>query len=612
MSAENIQRIELLKNPPVKYDAAGTAGMINIVTKKSEQKGFSGTIYAESSQGSYNRADFAITLNYKTEKISVFTGIDEVQSNYFTRENFDRNFNTDSGHTEINNFASFKDLETGLNFKLGTDWYVNKKNTLGFKIDGGPGSYTSSANALNHVYDYNNTGFDHAQSVSYTPNKWSILNYNVNAEHRFDSTGTALAFSADFTQLNETDRGFSDNYFYDENGNAVLHPNIFRNTNQSATNIFSSRFDFTRMLDSATGIEAGIKGNNINATNNYLFEREDTVTTGFYTDPVLSNNYVYNEQTVAGYFNYSRTIRHLNLQLGIRAENTSVNGKNMSSGFVLKKKYSNLFPNVSLEYTRSENHNYQLNFSRRIDRPAYDQLNPFVIYRDQYSYFAGNPFLQPEYSYTAEFTYSFKDLLNNSISYSRITDFMLDYTTQNDSTKIFMETNKNIRFSNSLGYLLFVRYNPGSWCELSLNGNFSWVEYEGDIDGVRFRKQGINYSANLSGTFILPGKTRLEITGIYRGPNLYGIIQIDALWQASFAVKKSFFGEKLDCSVGMSDVFNTWKFHTHAKFDNQNWNFYHQEDTRRLLVSINYNFGRVKTEEREINSNEEEKNRLNH
>jgi hypothetical protein len=188
---------------------------------------------------------------------------------------------------------------------------------------------------------------------------------------------------------------------------------------------------------------------------------------------------------------------------------------------------------------------------------------------------------------------------------------MMDYTIQNDTTKIFLETDKNMDFENAYSYLLFIKYDAKSWWEISLNGHFTYFDFKGDIGGIPFRRNGINYEAHLSNIFNLPGNTKLEITGIYRGPNLFGIVQIDPLWQVSFAIKKSFFNEKLDCTIGMSDFLNTWKYHTYAKFDNQNWNFYHHEDTRRLVVSISYNFGRVKAEERDVNSNEDEKNRLN-
>ncbi|HET6993063.1 MAG TPA: outer membrane beta-barrel protein, partial [Bacteroidia bacterium] len=612
MSAETVEKIELLKNPPVKYDAAGTSGMINILTKKSEQKGFSGIVYTETSQGFYNNTSSGISLNYKNEKISIFTGLDGVYDTYLVNTKLYTHFASDSGQTELGNITSYKAPDAELTYKLGADWYVNKSNIIGFKIDGGPGIYNESGNGTDQVSDYNNTGFDHLLFTEAGHNKWHTQNYNVNAEHKFDTTGTVLDFSADYTDDGETDRSFYSNHFYDANDHEVLLPNIYQNTNSSPTRIASSKFDFIHPLDTTSSFEAGLKGSVTNMINDYLLERKNNTNGNFYRDSVLSNNYFYTEQELAVYLNYSKSYKHFSLQTGIRGENTVVKSRNSANSFRLSKNYFSIFPDISLQYSRSENHVFEFNLNRRIDRPSYWDLTPFIVYRDQYSYFSGNPYLQPHFSNKAEFTYSFKGIINTSISYCRINHFMLDYTEQYDSTKILLETSKNISFQNSLAYLLMIKYDFTKWYEIMFNGTATYMDYKGDIKGVPFRTKGLNYTMNFTNIFLLKGKTKLEITALYRGPNLFGITQINPVEMVSFALQKNFFKEKLSCSIGMNDIFNTMRFHTHARFDNQDWNFYISNDTRRITCSISYNFGRVKADEREINSNEEEKQRLNH
>jgi hypothetical protein len=150
-----------------------------------------------------------------------------------------------------------------------------------------------------------------------------------------------------------------------------------------------------------------------------------------------------------------------------------------------------------------------------------------------------------------------------------------------------------------------------NWYEITFNANCSVLGYKGESGGATFLSHAFSYNANLSNTFLLPGEIKLELSALYRGPNLFGIVYIDPVWSASFAIQKSFFKEKLDCTIGMNDIFNTFRFHTYSNFNNQNWNFYQSSDTRRVSLSISYNFGRIKTEERETNSNAEEKERLN-
>jgi hypothetical protein len=612
MSAATIQKIEVLKNPPVKYDAAGTSGMINIVTKRSEQRGFNGTIYNETSQGFYTNTSSGIALSYKNEKISIFTGIDGTYDIYKINTELYTNFMTDSGHTALSNLTGYKVFDNGLTGNLGMDWYVNKSNVVGFKIDADPGIYDENGLGKNQVSGYNTTGFDHLVFTETGHNKWNDKNYNLNAEHKFDTSGTVLDFSADFTDATETDHSLYTSYYYDAGDHVALAPNIYQNTNDSRTRIFSSKLDFIHPVDTSSTIEAGVKASFTDMINKYLFERQNNTTQTFYTDTTLSNNYFYAEQNLAAYFNYTKAFGDFNLQAGIRGENTTVQGSNSANAFRLSKNYFSLFPDISLEYDLSEDHIFQLNLNRRIDRPSYWNLTPFIVYRDPYSYFSGNPFLQPHFSNTAELTYSFKEIFNNSISYSRINGYMLDYTEQDDSTKILLETSKNIDYQNSLAYLLFLKYDFNDHYEISFNGTLSYTGFKGEIKNVPFLTKELTYRAGLDNTFLLPGETKLEVSAIYRGPNLFGITQINPLWYMSFAIQKSFFKKKLDCSIGMEDIFFTMKFHTHSKFDNQDWNFYQYGDSRRITFSISYNFGKIKTEERETNSNEEEKERLQH
>jgi hypothetical protein len=551
-------------------------------------------------------------LNYKNEKISIFTGIDGIYNTYLVNTKLYTNFASDSGNTQLGNETGYRALEAGPTYKAGADWHVDRSDIIGFRIDGNQGIYNETGHGNNHVSQQNNLGFDHLLFTEIGHNKWNTWNYNLNAEHRFDTLGTLLDFSADHTSSLENDRSFYSNYFYDADQNEVLSPNIYQNTNDANTQIWSSKLDLTLPIDSASVLESGIKASLTTMLNDYLFEREDNSTSSFYTDTTLSNNYSYTEQNLAAYFSYSRTFTHFSLKAGVRGEKTFVKGTNSANAFQLTKNYFSLFPNVSFEYSGAAHHVFQLNLNRRIDRPSYWDLTPFIVYRDQYSYFSGNPFLQPDFSNTIEFTDIFKEMLTSSVSYSHIDHFMLDYTEQNDTTKILLETGKNINYENSISGLLFLKYDPADWYELEFDADGSYVSYKGEIKGVPFHTNGLTYRMNLTNTFMLPGKTKLEVSGFYRGPNLFGILRIDPLWSASFAFQRSFCKEKLSCSIGLADVFNTFRFHTHSQFDNQNWNFYQSSDPRRITFSINYNFGKLTIEERENSSNDDEKSRLSH
>ncbi|MGZ4055894.1 MAG: outer membrane beta-barrel protein, partial [Bacteroidia bacterium] len=498
MNAELVEKIELLKNPPVKYDASGTSGMINIKTKKVKLDGFSGSVYTSLSQGFLGRSLSGISLNYKTKKITFFSNLDYSYGYYRSMERFNKKFTTDSSVTEFNSINTIKDLDNSINYKVGADWFINKKNIIGFKIDGGPGSYSSSGNGTNTISQYNNLGFDHLNALAYIPDKWTSNNYNVNAEHHFDTTGTVLNFSSDYMRLSETYSSNVQNLFLDANDHEILPPNIYRNDNLNILDLLASKLDFTKIVNSASSFEAGAKATFVNISNNYLFERKDNFNGNYYQDTSLTNNYKYIEQTYAAYFNYIRSFKKVNMQIGIRGENTHTIGKNTEKRFELVRNYYNLFPNISIEYTSSKNNKFQLNLNRRIDRPQYNELSPFRSYRDQYSYSEGNPFLQPQYSNTIELTHSYKQLVTNVFTYTRIDHVMVNYTIQTDSTKVTTETTKNMKYNNYYAYSFFIQKSLKPWWDISLNSIFSYSEYIGDVNNVAFKTAAYSYAPSLN------------------------------------------------------------------------------------------------------------------
>ncbi len=539
INAELVEKIELMKNPPVKYDASGTSGMINIKTKKTKLLGFSGSVYTSASQGFYARSISGMSLNYKSDKVTLFSNVDYSYSYFQTKETFNKKFTSDTALTEFTTINTVKDLDKELNYKIGADWYVNKKNILGFKIDGGPGSYTSNNSGTNAISHYNNSGFDHLDALVHTPDKWNLNNYNINAEHHFDTTGTVLNFTSDYTRLSEEYSSTIQNIFLDANNAEALPPAFYRNDNITASDIIASKLDFTKVIDTKTSFEMGAKASFINTSNKYLFERKDNATGNYYKDTALTNNYTYVEQTYAAYFNFIKSFKKVNMQLGLRAENTNFMGRNTIKTFELKRSYYNLFPNISIEYALSEKHNFQLNLNRRIDRPQYNDLNPFRGYRDQYSYSEGNPFLQPHYSNTIDLTHSYKQLITNTLTYTRIDHVIVDYTKQNDTTKVTTETKKNMKYNNYYAYSFFIRHSLKPWWDVSANGLLSYIEFTGDVSGVPFKTASAYYTLSLTNTLIAPKNTKIEIIAFYNGVQNVGLTQIQPRWMLSFAIKKS-------------------------------------------------------------------------
>jgi hypothetical protein len=612
MNAEVVEKIELLRNPPVKYDASGTSGMIHIRTKKTKVRGFSGSVYSTYSQGTYARGMAGFSLNYKLRDITVFSNMDGDYGYYGVTQQFNRTFISDTAITGFENRRYTKNREKNFMYKFGMDWQAGKNSILGFKIDGGPGAYIANEKGLNMVKQDNYMGYDHLSSFTYGPSNWEAVNYNLNAEHRFDTTGTTLNATADYTLLKENTRNVIENYFLDASEQTALPPNIYQTDNSSASTVLTFRLDFTKKVSETSSLETGAKAGLVKTRNDYFFKQKNNLTDEFISDTAMSNKYSYEEQTFAGYFNYRKVMHKLNMQVGLRIEHTLQEGKNTEKGFTLKKRYVNPFPNISFEYKASEKHSWQLNLNRRIDRPAFIDLNPFRIYFDQYYYYQGNPFLLPHYSYTSEITYRFRELLTQAMSFSYIDQVMTDYNSQTDSIKLLVESKKNMNYQKYASYSFFLQHDLKKWWNFSVNGLIHYIEYSGDLNGLNFHTKRFSYSLSSTHTFIAGKNTKMELNGFYKSGLNTGVGEMKFIWMVSFAIRQTFLKDKLDVSIGINDIFKSLVGRSATDFANQHWDYKYMPDSRRLTLTLNYNFGQLKIIQRSTGGNEDEKKRLQH
>ena len=612
MNADLVATIEILKNPPVKYDASGTSGMINIRMKQVKLSGLTGTAFASYAQGFYEQVLPGFSLNYKTRKLVLYSGLSGNYGHNRTVERLNRQVSTDAATTTLNSGGTIKKEESALNYRAGLDWYLSDKDIIGLKADGGPGSTTSLTGSRDAVSGDDSLGFNNLDSHIRQPDVWNTNNIDLNYNHTIDTLGSAFSVVGDYTQLGEDLSSDNVNTYYDNNGLQTLPVNHYRSDNKSNSRIISGRADLVKIIDTLSSLEAGLKFSGSQTANDYLFER-DLLNNGVFTnDTGISNNFHYTEITYAAYVNYNRTYKKLSMKLGARGELTSLDGRN-DRNFSLHKQYFNVFPNFSFDYKKSDRHDFQLNLSRRIDRPAFAQLNPFKEYHDQYSLLQGNPFLLPDYTDRAELTYNFRNEFSTAIAYSYTENIMMDYTSQNDSTKVLFQSIKNMKYSTSLEYSLFYNKAIHDKWNLTLNGTFASMSYKGDINGVDFSRSGITYFGSLNNSVLLGKNTRLELNGSYWGPGVFGIITVKSRWMASLAVNMTLCKDKLDLTVGMDDIFHSFKVRSETDFDNQHWTYNQSSDTRRFRIALNYKFGKINIEERNVDSsNEEEKERFSH
>lgn len=613
MSTSSIEKIEILKNPPVKYDASGTAGMINIVSKKIKIIGFSGNANASYSQGFYSKELAGVSVNYKSRKALYFIGINGNYGNSRANMDWNRNFNQDTLNSSLKQNSVTRELGLGFTGKAGADFFINSKNSIGFSLDGNTGTDTPYEHGTIQIENDSSQGFDNMYYSSVPADSWTSISYNLNAEHKFDTAGTSLSFSTDYNMYSENATGNYENLYFDSNGNEALPGYTYRNGNDVHVGIGSSKLDFKKTFRNDLKFDSGVKGSFIKQESNYTFENKDNSTLQFVLDTTYTNKFIYDEKNVSAYFNFEKEFDKMTVLLGLRGEYTLMDGYNQTNGFRFKRNYFQLFPNVSFDYSPSEKNNIQLSYNRRIDRPEVFNLNPFKWYSNQFTSGQGNPFLKPQLSNTIEFTYGYNSTIYNTLSYSIVNDYVLYLTLQNDVTKETVQSVQNIDNNTTYAYNLFIEKELVKWFSMSVNGSASYFYYHGVIQNKTFESSGFYFSAFANTAFILPANIKVEFSGDFSGPMVYGIGTTKSNWYCNFALKKSFLNDKLNIAVGLNDIFYSNKSRNQIKFENQDWKLVQTGDTRRIKLSISYNFGKTKLENRERNeSDEEEKSRLKH
>ncbi|HZI00640.1 MAG TPA: TonB-dependent receptor, partial [Flavisolibacter sp.] len=410
MPASALDQIEIMTNPSSKYDAAGNSGVINIKTKKGRAGGFNGSIMVGATTSIYNldgktyfipKSQNSINFNYRKNKLNFF-------GNY--NPNYFRGRNTMQFESRlINNrmeTIGFGKTETRFRFgnfnqtaKLGLDWFANKKNVFGVVISGFDFDGHPEPSTVAELYKPNREL--RQRLLSYTDNNISFRNFtaNINWKHSFDSTGRELTMDADYSMFRNETRMLLTTDYYDS---SLMYKGqtFLRGFLPTSIDIYSFKADYVQPFKNGR-FEAGIKISYVNNDNLVDYDRS-FIKDQWERDIIRSNHFLYKENINAGYINFSKQVKKWSFQAGLRVENTIGEGNQVTTKTKFRRDTTNFFPTAYLSYAANQKHTVTLSYGRRINRPNYQDLNPFIFFLDTLSYRKGNIFLKPQLSHNME------------------------------------------------------------------------------------------------------------------------------------------------------------------------------------------------------------------
>ncbi|MBC6113120.1 outer membrane beta-barrel protein [Pedobacter fastidiosus] len=427
LPSSSLDQIELMTNPPAKYDAAGNAGVINIKTKKTKISGFNGGVNVSLNQGELTRSNNSFNFNYRKNKINIFGILSYNLNNSFTDLDLNRTYKNNDGSPKyyFNQNSYFKRHGNTLNLKTGLDYYATDKTTWGVVFTGMNRISTQVNNNTSNLLNAIKQPDSIIKAENIDQIHYKNVGVNFNFRHKFNKAGRDLTFDADYLNYNnKTDQTY---YNYSYFANMMLKSqDILSGNLPSNIDIYTAKADYSHPLNKGWKLDAGLKTAYTKTDNvaDYLNIANNNTS----IDYQKSNHFIYRENINAAYLNMSREGKRFSLQAGLRLESTVSNGHQLGNlikpDSSFRRTYTSLFPTLYFSYKLDSagNNELGLSYGRRIDRPYYQDLNPFFSPLDKFTYYVGNPFLRPAFTQSIELSHTFKNKITTTVGYSWVKD----------------------------------------------------------------------------------------------------------------------------------------------------------------------------------------------
>ncbi len=617
LPANAIERIDLITNPSSKYDAAGNAGIIDIRLKKDQRYGTNGSVTAGYGQGVYPKANTGINFNYRNKRANIFGSYNYSYRKQMNHLLLDRNFYTNgqfSGKDLKDNFATIPLSLKAI--RLGADFFPSSKTILGFVINTNlnyirPNSGNSSVVIDDQYQPVYNFGSD---TKAYNQNKNTTL--NINFKHRFDSTGKELTADADYGYFGSRNSSSVFTRYYKLNGTPLQPDYQLDSYQKGLLSIISLKADYVHPMAKNSKLETGFKTSNVHTNNDaHFYDMSD----GTPKDDVnKTNQFFYDENINAAYINWKKEHKKFDVQIGLRTENTNVKTKQVKGNINWDSSYTQLFPSAFFNYKIKEDQVLGLSVSRRIDRPGYSQLNPFLFLIDVTTYSTGNPALLPQFTWSYEFSYTVKSI-NLTFGYSHtknvqnivITRFKDVFPTIPSDDNVTVQIPVNLQSSDYLGLTAAIPVKVKKWWNMINNVNVFYNQFNGNLSGTTLNKGKMVADLSTNQTFTFKKGFTAEVSGNYSSGGPYGFMDFKPSWGLGAGVQKSLLKGKGQLKMNITDIFWTNLPRATITYNNyiEKWRAY--RETRIANISFTWRFGNNKVQQarRRTTASEEERQR---
>ncbi|GAA3607393.1 outer membrane beta-barrel family protein [Flavivirga amylovorans] len=617
-SATNVKSIEVITNPPAKYEAEGGA-VLNIITSKNIIAGYHGSVFGNYKQGSeFPKYSLGTSHFFKTKKLSTYINYNVNPRKDFRHNNESINFidnnnqNTSSWETDYKRVRK----TSNQNINGNIDYNINERNSLAFSTSMliAPRDQTkTSINSLTEVFNSNEVLDSTFNTINKLVDETFNLAFTLDYVHKFKKEGEKLSISAHHTNYDfssfqnvDTDYRFPDN--------TPIRSNRFQTFSSQVIKLYTGQVDYELPISGSSQFEAGGKVSNINSEsvlNQFIFENDEKI-----EDFQNSDTFLYDETNYAAYISYSKDWEHWSFKSGLRAEYTDIKGNSLSTNQNSDNDYLKLFPSFYLLHKLNDDNKLYFNYNKRIHRPRYNQLNPFKYFLNDNAYNTGDPDLKPQIDDVFTLGYTLNAKYTFEIYYRTENNPTLEIVFQDNDDNVLKYINTNINKSVSYG-LDFTTYTrlANRWNLYILSSFFYYdnrffaLESNNEIttnDKWSLYGQFVNYFSFLKDKSLTADVSFLYISPVADGPSITSNRS-----GLNINLRKIFLDNRAALSIGVTDIFNTQNFTKMTKYLNQDIFLNSRIENRLFTLGFHYNFGnfRLNTNKKEIEL--QERDRLN-
>ncbi len=613
MSSNQLDQIEIMTNPPARYDAAGSSGIINIKTKKVTKAGLNGSANIAYSQGKYPKTNEGLNFNYRNGKINVFTNLSHNYQQRFGRMNLDRRIvNPDNNSLEKIFNQETRRTGTGNSYsaKLGIDFFATKKTTIGAVVNLNTRDMTMVSPNVTNISNSSKVFESVTKATVNNTNQWTGLNTNLNFRHLLNNKGRELTSDIDFLNYRTDNNLFMVNAYYDAVGNAYRDADTLVGILPQNIDVYSARIDYIHPLKKGAKLEAGFKSSVVRTDNDAKY---DSIQSGRPVHDInRSNHFIYEENINAAYLNFSAPLtKKINAQLGLRVENTNAKGTQITTSEQFDRHYTQLFPTAFFQYKANAKNNFGANFGRRVSRPSYQSLNPFIQFLDRYTFSQGNPNLRPSISNNVELSHTWKNMITTTLNYTHTKDIVQGIILQRGDEAYNMPA--NVSSLNQFGIAVNANTTFTKWWTSNININVYNDRYKGVIENDAIDLAATSYVLNASQQFKITKTFSAEINGRYRSGWLEGVMKLRPIGFVGAGISKQVWKNKGMIRLTARDIFYTQKQKGYTRYGDVDVEMRQVAETQIVTLGFSYNFSKGKKiapVKRTIGSANEEQGRI--